>query len=62
MHHGITKAYEVVLLHHLRNSRGPKGTPLEFLRHCEAFFELFFTKKVNCHKDSDTCTDNKNRF
>ena len=32
-------AYEVVFLHHLRNSTGPKGTPLEYFRLCETFFE-----------------------
>ena len=31
-------AYEVVFLHHLRNSTGPKGTPLEYFRLCETFF------------------------
>ena len=30
-------AYEVVFLHHLRNSTGPKGTPLEYFRLCETF-------------------------
>ena len=28
-----------VFLHHLRNSTGPKGTPLEYFRFCETFFE-----------------------
>ena len=37
-------AYEVVFLHHLRNSTGPKGTPLEYFRLCETFFEKKFTK------------------
>ena len=37
-------AYEVVFLHHLRNSTGPKGTPLEYFRLCETFFEFFFTE------------------
>ena len=32
-------AYEVVFLHHLRNSTGPKGTPLEYFRLCETFFQ-----------------------
>ena len=31
-------AYEVVLLHHLRNSTGSKGTPLEYFRLCETLF------------------------
>ena len=37
-------AYEVVFLHHLRNSTGPKGTPLEYFRLCETFFRKKFTK------------------
>ena len=32
-------AYELVFLHHLRNSTGPKGTPLEYFWLCETFFE-----------------------
>ena len=31
-------ANEVVFLHHLRNSTGPKGTPLEYFRLRETFF------------------------
>ena len=38
-------AYEVVFLHHLRNSTGPKGgTPLEYFRLCQTFFKKKFTK------------------
>ena len=33
------QAYEVVFLHHLRNSTGPKGTPLENFWLWETFFE-----------------------
>ena len=34
-------ASEVVFLHHLRNSTGPKGTPFEYLRLCETFEKNF---------------------
>ena len=36
-------AYEVVFLHHLRNSTRPKGTPLEYFRLCETFIRKFFS-------------------
>ena len=36
-------AYEVVFSHHLRNSTGPKGTPLEYFR----LWETFFEKKIS---------------
>ena len=35
-------AYEVLFLHHLRNSTGPKGTPLEYFR----LWDLFFRKII----------------
>ena len=39
----FSKACEV-FLHHLRNSTGPKDTPLKCFRLCETFFEKqFFT-------------------
>ena len=38
-------AYEVVFLHHLRNSTGPKGTPLEYFRLGETFSKKKFTKR-----------------
>ena len=38
-------ANEVVFLHNLRNSTGPKGTPLEYFRLCETFFQKKFTKE-----------------
>ena len=31
--------YEVVFFHHLRNSKVPKSTPLEYFRLCETFFQ-----------------------
>ena len=39
-------AYEVVFLHHLRNSTGPKGTPLEYFRLCETFFRKKIHRRV----------------
>ena len=37
-------ANEVVFLHHLRNSTGPKDTSLEYFRLCETFSRIFFTE------------------
>ena len=39
------KACEVVFLHHLRNSKGPKGTALEYFRRCETFFRKKISPK-----------------
>ena len=38
--------YEVVFLHHPRNSTGPKGTPLEHFRPCEILFRKNFSPKI----------------
>ena len=40
-------AYEVVILHHLRSSTGPKGIPLEYFRLCETFFEKKIHQRVS---------------
>ena len=41
------KAYEVVFLHHLRNSTGPKCTPLEYFWVCETFSEKNVSQRVH---------------
>ena len=49
-------AYEIVFLYYLRNSRRPKGTPLEYFRLCETFFEgppsifLIFSDRMDVEK------------
>ena len=43
---GVEKFGNVVFLHHLRNSKGPKGTALEYFRRCETFFEKKIPQRV----------------